>query len=206
MSQHKQNERREALKIIGAIGSTCAFPFAADELYGQHAHQTDASPASLPAKPVFFSPPEYETICRLADLIVPRTDTPGALDAGVPAYIDYVVSKNAAAQKLYRNGLAWLDDHAKKLHGRRFLELTEEKQIATLRPLCDAADQLAAAEAGASAKPNGRKRAPLGVKFFRAVKGMTSDGYFTSREGLIDTLGYRGNTVMAEFPACIHEH
>ena len=29
-------ERRDALKIIGSIGATCAFPFAADELYAQH--------------------------------------------------------------------------------------------------------------------------------------------------------------------------
>ncbi len=30
--------RREALKIIGAVGVTCAFPFSANELYGQHVH------------------------------------------------------------------------------------------------------------------------------------------------------------------------
>jgi len=30
--------RRDTLKIIGAIGTTCAFPFAANDLYGQHQH------------------------------------------------------------------------------------------------------------------------------------------------------------------------
>ena len=28
-------DRRGALKIISAIGATCAYPFASDELYGQ---------------------------------------------------------------------------------------------------------------------------------------------------------------------------
>ena len=37
--------RREALKIIGAVGVTCAFPFSANELYGQHVHPTgEAAP------------------------------------------------------------------------------------------------------------------------------------------------------------------
>ena len=34
--------RRETLKIIGAIGATCAFPYASDELYGQHVHVAGA--------------------------------------------------------------------------------------------------------------------------------------------------------------------
>ncbi len=36
----KRNDEslRDALKIIGAIGATCIFPFQADELYGQHEH------------------------------------------------------------------------------------------------------------------------------------------------------------------------
>ncbi len=40
--------RREALKIIGAVGATCVFPFAANELYGQHVHDPahDASAGS----------------------------------------------------------------------------------------------------------------------------------------------------------------
>ena len=38
--------RRETLKILGAIGATCAFPFPADELYGQHVQPKDAKPAA----------------------------------------------------------------------------------------------------------------------------------------------------------------
>jgi len=188
-------DRREALKIIGAIGATCAFPFSADELYGQHAHP--AAQAPLPARPRFFSQPEMETVTRMADLIVPATETPGAVAAGVPAYIDLVVSGNRAAQRLYREGLQWLDGESSRRHRKRFVELSEEEQVALLEPLCRESDQLA---------PAGEVEAGLAVKFFRAVKSMTADGYFTSRIGLVDELGYRGNTVLAEFPSCIHEH
>ena len=188
-------ERRETLKIIGAIGSTCAFPFSSDELYGQHAgHAAVALQQAALPPPRFFTKAELETIMRLADLIIPATDTPGAVAAGVPAYIDFVVTDNDRLKKLYRDGLAWLDTQARKSGGKRFVDLGESKQVAIMTPLCEEADQ-----------PE-RPREQAGVAFFRAVKGMTADGFFTSKEGLVDALKYTGNTVLSKFPACTHEH
>ncbi len=202
----KPEERREALKIIGAIGSTCAFPFSADELYAQHQH--DGPAATLPSQPSFFTKDKFAAISRLADLIIPATGTPGALAAGVPAYIDYVVSRNPAAQTLQRQGLAWLDSHCGKLHGKRFAELGEAQQIAVLTPLLEAADKapLPAGPRTGGLTPRPAWKASTGVKFLHAVKSLTADGFFTSKEGLVETLRYPGNTAMAEFPTCIHEH
>ena len=61
--------RRETLKIIGAIGATCAFPYASDELYGQHVHVAGAEAAS--SAPVFFKAEDFATVSRIADLIIP---------------------------------------------------------------------------------------------------------------------------------------
>jgi hypothetical protein len=202
-------DRREALKIIGAIGSTCAFPFSADELHAQHAHDAGLAPAQLPAKPRFFSPAEMETVARLADLVIPATDTPGALAAGVPAYIDLVVSNNVDAQRLFRSGLAWLDLQTKRRHSKeRFVQLTESEQVAMLDPLCREADQ---APRFTGPRTGGLPERPpwtagLGARFFRSMKGLVSDGFFTSKEGLVDTLRYSGNSVRGEYPVCIHEH
>ncbi|MEZ5403339.1 MAG: gluconate 2-dehydrogenase subunit 3 family protein [Bryobacteraceae bacterium] len=185
-------ERREALKILGSVGATCAYPFAADELYGQteqHVHAAGAA-AALP-KPSHFSAADFATVTRLADLIIPKTGTPGAVDAGVPAYIDFVVKQNKQAQSLFRRGLAWLDAAAQKHGAKRFVDLDEPAQIAILQPLSDAA---------ASAKP------PMEVAFFRSVKGLTADGYYTSETGLMRELGYKGNTVLGGFPVCTHNH
>ncbi|MEX2260856.1 MAG: gluconate 2-dehydrogenase subunit 3 family protein [Bryobacteraceae bacterium] len=175
--------RRETLKIIGAIGTTCAFPFSAGELYGQHVHAPGTEAAYQPR---FFSEREMALISRLAGLIIPRTDTPGAIEAGVPAYIDYVVERNPEHQAIYREGLQWLEE-------RKFLDRGEAEQIALLTPLSSAVDLGAVTS--------------LPEKFFLAVKSMTADGYFTSRAGLVDELGYRGNTVLEKFPECsIPEH
>jgi len=184
--------RRDTLKIIGAIGTTCAFPFAANDLYGQHQHappgQTQAP--HTPYQPKFFTAAEYQTIARLADLIIPPTDTPGGAAAGVPAYIDYVVTHNPEHQKPIREGLEWLD---RQTAGKRFIELTEDQQIALLQPLSDAVDR------GESKTAE--------TRFFRMIKSMTADGYYTSQIGLVEELGYKGNTALPSFPGCNHpEH
>ena len=176
MPDRHDPERRETLKILGAIGATCAFPFAGDELFGQ---QAGAAPA-----PKFFTPSEFAVVSRVADLIIPQTDTPGAVGAGVPAYIDYVVRSNESLQKRMRVGLRWLESE-------RFLELNERQQIALLSPL-----------AGAESRED--DRTPR-VEFWRAIKGLTADGYYTSKIGLVQELGYKGNMARADFPAC-HEH
>jgi hypothetical protein len=178
------SDRRETLKIIGAVGITCAFPYGADELYGQHVHP-EGEQAAAAAPPRFFKPDEMKVIARVADLIIPTTDTPGAVAAGVPAYIDLVVSTNKPHQKTFRDGLAWLA-------GQKFMDLSEDGQIAILEPLCEAVDK--------------QSRKGVDVAFFRAMKGMTADGYFTSKAGLTLELGYKGGAVLAEYPECLHEH
>ncbi len=180
-------DRRGALKIISAIGATCGHPYAGDELYGQTVeHHHEMAPAApAPTKPSFFNEADFRVISRIADLIIPATDTPGAIGAGVPIYIDTVVAKTKAQQKLAMDGLKWLA-------GKNFIDLTEAGQLAILQPLCEAADA------------GDLKQRP--VEFFHMMKNLTSDGYYTSQTGLIKELGYSGNTAMAEFPTCLHEH
>ena len=240
--------RRQALKMLGAIGATCAFPFAGDELYGQHVHITLAqTPAPGPYAPAFFTPAEYATLARLTDAIIPPTDTPGAAAAGVPAYIDRVVSLNAEHQPLIRAGLAWLERQAKARFSREPLLLDEAEHIAILQPLSDEIDRQqreahrarfrpesqgksvyyvaltdkdpparsfdSRARALAQAKPGSvipvapEADPGLPVRFFRLIKNLTADGYYTSRVGLLEELGYAGNTALARFPVCsVPEH
>ena len=187
--------RRDALKIIGAVGATCAFPFSADELYGQtaaehagHAAMKPPAVSNTPYQPVFFSADEYALISHLAELIIPATETAGAIAAGVPQYIDLVVSQSTDLQKRYREGMPWIDEKA----GGKFLQLNEDQQIALLTPLSEAA------YAGNLDVP--------GARFFQTIKNMTADGYYTSYQGLVQELGYHGNVAMATFPGCTHEH
>jgi hypothetical protein len=189
--------RRETLKIIGAIGTTCAFPFAADELYGQHeggAHASHTPGAQAPTGPLrFFTATEAAVVSAIANQVIPDSETPGAVKAGVPGYIDLVVSANKAQQQLYRDGIAWLEAESNRKHGRGFAALAPADQLALLRPLCDACD-------AGTAKS-------LPERFFETVKSMTCDGYYTSRVGMVEELGFTGAAVLAEYKTCaIPEH
>ncbi len=114
---------------------------------------------------------------------------------------------------------------------QRFLEVREAQQIQILQPLSDEVDRQQragltaryrvggeagtyyvprtdATETGQRAEPGAAPAvAPLApadvpVGFFRLLKNLTADGYYTSRIGLLDELGYKGNTVLAAFPSC----
>ena len=194
--------RREALKIIGAVGVTCAFPFSANELYGQHVHQPlPAAPQEgkpgAPFAPKFFTPAQFLVVSRLSDLIIPPTETPGAVAAGAPQYIDLVVNQDPKLQVTFGDGLKRLDTISQsRFAGHGFLQLTEAQQVEILTPLIEAADQ-----------QNGEISVGGDAAFFRAIKKLTADGYYTSRIGLIQELGYNGDAVLAAFPAVtIPEH
>jgi Gluconate 2-dehydrogenase subunit 3 len=196
--------RREALKIIGAVGVTCAFPFSANELYGQHVHPLQPSPEAIdpgaPFEPKFFTPAQLLLVSRLTDIIIPPTDTPGASAAGVPQYIDLVVNEDPKLQLTFRDGLAQLDKASQSKFGATgFLHLTEAQQVEILTSLMEDAGQKKAA----GPKHIAEDEAPFAI----AIKNLTADGYYTSRIGLMHELGYDGDAVLAAFPVfSIPEH
>lgn len=221
--------RRVALKLLGTIGATCAHPFAGDELYGQHAHPVAIqAPQPGPYTPAFFTGAEFATLARLTDVIIPPSDTPGASGAGVPEYIDRVVASNPEHQPLARAGLAWLERQARDRFSRAYLSLDDEQHVAILQPLSEQADRAARELLRGRFRPGAAgarvyhvavtDRTPvprpqiavvidpsdarMPVSFFRLMKNLTADGYYTSRAGLLQELGYTGNTALARFPAC----
>lgn len=174
------DQRRETIKIIGAIGIQCAFPFAGDELYGQHQHPAPQRSAD-PGPPKFLNTEQFQILSRVVDLIIP-----GAAKAKVANYIDLVIRNNEIHKTNYTDGLKWLSE-------QKFLALTEKQQLAILEPLCAEVDR--------------GELKTMQQKFFRVAKNMAADGYYTSQPGLMEELGYMGNQVLAEFPECkLDEH
>jgi hypothetical protein len=226
--------RRHALKILGTVTATCAFPFASDELYGQHVvvEHVQTPVGGGPYRPAFFTAAEYAVLSRLTDVLIPETETPGAVRAGVPEYIDRVVSLNDGHQPLARAGLAWLTSEAQRRFSREYAALDEPQHVELLQPLSDAVDKEALEQQQARYRtlPNGRVYyfavndaaqparpavavsnelgdARMPTRFFRLIKNLTADGYYTSRVGLLEELGYEGNTFRAAFPGCsVPEH
>jgi hypothetical protein len=104
-----------------------------------------------------------------------------------------VISRNTDQQLAMADGLRWLDSEANRMDGKKFIDLTEEQQLSLLEPLCEAFDA-------------DRNNPARDVQFFSLMKSLTADGYYTSKVGLMDELGYKGNMARMSFPDCVHEH
>ena len=137
-------------------------------------------------------------------MIIPPTDTPGAVGAGVPEYIDRVVSLNAEHQPLVRAGLAWLEQQAQSRFSTEFLALDEAEHVAILQPLSDevdrqqrdaqrrrfrteaqarrvyyvaVTDKTPPAPSAVARRVRRRNDPALPVRLFRLIKNLTADGY-----------------------------
>jgi Gluconate 2-dehydrogenase subunit 3 len=180
---------------------TYAFPFSANERYGQHVHRPmdaepqDAKPGAS-IEPRFFTLTQLLVVSLLTDLIMPPTDTSAAA-TGVPQYIDLVVNEDPKRQTTFREGLQSLDKISQaRFGGTTFLQLSEAQQVEILASLNEAAEQK---------KPENIAEGDAG--FFHAIKGLTADGYCISRIGLLQELGYNGDYVHMPFPVfTILEH
>jgi hypothetical protein len=179
------NTRRDALKLF-AITALPSLGQQTKEVETQPGHLQTGTATQAPVP--FLQPVEFKTIEALSERIIPRTDTPGAKDAGVALLIDKAIVADPTVMQPYRAGIADLNALAISSYGSEFSALTEPQQIALLTPL--------------SLETN----SSLG-KFFAMVKDMTIDGYYKTEAGLKTELGWHGNTFLASFPGCDHpEH
>lgn len=192
-------KRRDALKVIVVGGATASVGQARDILrtvqLSQHAaHVSDtSSPAAAAAfTPKYFSQHELAVISRLADLIIPRDTSPGALDARVPEYIDLQVSKMPDVQTQMSGGVQWLGRYCSEQFGKDFLDCSPAQQTQVLDKLADGKNVPPGLEAARS--------------FFVLVRSLTCDGFYSSKLGFHE-LGYKGNTFVAQWHGCTHpEH
>lgn len=127
----------------------------------------------------FFDEHEMKTITVLGDIIIPKDDKSGsASDAGVPAFIEFIVKDMPHYQTPIRGGIKWLDLQCMKRYNADFASCNVQQQI-------EMVDEIAFPE---KAKPEMQQ----GVSFFNTMRDLTACGFFTSKIGIED-LGYAGN-------------
>jgi gluconate 2-dehydrogenase gamma chain len=127
----------------------------------------------------FFTPHEMATITLLSDIIIPKDDRSGsASDAGVPAFIEFIVKDRPENQIPMRGGLRWLDLQCLRQYNNAFVDCSKEQQL-------EMVEQIAYPD-------NAKQEMKQGVAFFDRMRDLTATGFFTSKIG-IDDLGYVGN-------------
>jgi gluconate 2-dehydrogenase subunit 3-like protein len=205
--------RRGALKYFGLLAASAAgrtflaswLPIPLASADGQkdlttiHGTMHSRAHAEAPGKyiPQFFKPEQFATVKVLAEIILPTDDEPGANEAKVADYIDFVIFSarefEPSMQREWIDGLAFLDSESQKQFGKPFHSASATDRVRLLTEMSLPERDLTAHHEGYS--------------FFRLVKDMTVEGFYTSQVGLIDVLNYQGMNYMAEFPGCTHpEH
>jgi len=128
-----------------------------------------------------FTPHQNETVATIAELIIPKTDTPGARDAGVPAFIDVMVAEWAGDEerKMFTAGLANVDTRARAMFAKDFIACTPEQQTQLLTTLDAELARLRDTKADTS------------KNFLAGMKWLTLTGYYTSEVCATSELHYR---------------
>jgi gluconate 2-dehydrogenase gamma chain len=188
-------DRRELLKQVAFImGGAISAPAIVGVLSGC-SPKHDAT-SQLTWKPQFLNEAQAAVVTAVADIIIPRTNTPGASDVGVPAFIDLMLKDvyPTEDQQRFLSGLQEIDDEASKTKGKTFVALDAKDQEALVRKHHDAAMN-SEREARATSKPH------LKRPFVLMTKELTMLGYFTSQAGATEVLQY--SAVPGAFHGCI---
>jgi gluconate 2-dehydrogenase gamma chain len=183
--------RREMLRILGTAAAAAHFPGFSKWSFAC-GHIGNAALQIKPAmyQPQFFTVAEYAAVERLAEMIIPSDATPGAKEAGVAEFIDFMVASDPEPQYAFRSGLAWLNAHSERTLGKKFVELTPQQQASLLDPL--------------GFKDKARPGEEDGRKFFALVREFTVTGFYTSEIGYKE-LDNPSLKFYSESPECPHK-
>ncbi|MEI7585545.1 gluconate 2-dehydrogenase subunit 3 family protein [Runella sp.] len=160
--------RREVIKNVALM---LGGAFSAPTLMAMN-HWEQATSPTIEGAAFSLSDTHRKIVAEIAEMIIPRTDTPGAKDAGVPAFIEMML-KDCYAQSehlSFTEGLASMEQV-------KFLELNEAERRWVLKYL----------EQQTKEK---MKAMPKGTPFWRLMKELTLLGYFTSEAGIKASFDY----------------
>jgi len=149
-------QRRDVLRAFGAATALALLPHEAVAAWARVA--TGIRPADG------LTEAQLALVGAIADMILPRTDTPGAIDVGVPAFVNVIVAENYtdADRAAFVAGLDAIEVQAKTA-GAPFVDLAPTEQATTIESIESATD----------------RRAEPARTYWR-LKGLIVHGYFTS--------------------------
>lgn len=158
-----------------------------------------ASP-DLPFKPEFLNQDQASLISALSEIILPRTDTPGAIDAGVPGFIDKMLKDvyTKEGQEMFVKNMTDFDEGAKDTYGKSFAACNSEEQTNYFKKLHDAA---LANSTGGHSSGFWNSAVKDSKPFVMEVKELTLLGFFTSEPGATQVLQYK--QVPGPYQGCV---
>lgn len=177
--------RRELLRYI-TIGAGAGFT-------GSLAQNLIAGelPTATPSKAIFDSNTS-KMVSTLSEIIIPKTDTPGAIEAGVPKFIEMMVADwyNDEERTIFFNGLAGLDKFCESQFKKKFLQCNATQQVSALKDAEQQAKSYHAMGWAGFGVDIQDKDIDRKTPFFNKIKELTVLGYYTSEVGAQQELVY----------------
>ena len=208
--QVSEFSRRDALRSIALAVAAAGIGVPMERAAAQqvHGHAANMKGALEGYQRQELTEHEWETVTRLAALIVPADDVSGsAVDAGAVEFTDLLCASNEDLANIFHGGLAWLDAQMRERENSAFVACSPETQAALL-------DELVAEEANRNSRIQGSGQGEYarfrdyqaweqgdlgpGVEFFGWMRKMAVDAFYTSPVGLED-LKYPGGRAYTEY-------
>jgi hypothetical protein len=167
-------DRRQAVKALGTMaGAGLLLPEAVLARTGETLEGT-------PPPRRFFNGTEKRIVAAFAECVVPRTDTPGAADAGVAGWVEVLVQDcyDFDDQLDFREGLMEIDQAARDKSRKAFVKLSYDEQVSLLTDI-ERADI-----ARSKANPN------VGPTFIRTFKDLIKFVYASTERGATEAFAY----------------
>lgn len=130
---------------------------------------------------------QREMCAAVAELIIPETDSPGAKAAGVPSFIERMVSVyyNDNERNIFIKGLNELDKYCLNNFDDAFLRCSTSKKTSAL----EAAD-LGSRDYKSSVVSEELESYDEYTPFFHKIKELSVVGYFSSKTGIENEMYY----------------
>jgi hypothetical protein len=177
--------RRDALRLL-ATGA--ALPLAPPHLLAMLANARAVLGA--PVAPSTLNPHQEATVRLMAEMILPKTDTPGATDVGVTEFIDLMLREwyEDLERTRFLKGLDDVDTHAQALFAKDFVECSRAQQAEILTWLGEEIAQ--ESERNRDQPSDGSASAETPESFYSMLRRLTLTAYYTSEAGATDELHF----------------
>ena len=132
--------------------------------------------------PTYLTKEQADLVAEIAEVIIPKTDTPGAKDAGVHQFVDTLFGgyMEEREKDALLEGLAAVDEASQAAYSKNFVALSEEEKNAIIQKFADEATR---------------------DSFFAQMKELTLSGDFTSELVGKNVLNY--DPIPGDYKGCI---
>jgi len=188
--------RRDALRLLAA-GAT--LPLTPHSLF---AYRKARKLLLSEAVPRTLNSHQFATARTMAELILPKTDTPGATDVGTAEFIDLILTEwySADQREIFLKGLSDVDARTRALFGKDFVDAAVEQQQEILVALGERMLEESEEQRNRGRRTRGR-RSELDKSFYPMIRRLTLTAYYTSEVGATTELNFQ--IVPGSFEPCI---